>query len=327
MTVPDRFASLDIGSNTVRFLIAEKAGEKFFRPLCVERRITRLGGNFSLNGYLAEESISRTVTAISEFSFHSRNERVKEVFAVATGVVREAKNGTDFLATVKKETGIGARLLSGAEEARLTLEGVLWSLPNAPPSYLVMDVGGWSTEILWIQEGNLRKAMSTNLGAVSASERFLLSDPPEPSEIRDLDEHIKEELQEIHRGFEQAGWGSPNASAILVGTAGTITTLAAIDQGLKDYDPRKINGHPLPLQRIEALFIRLAGIRAAERKKVPGLEEGREDLILAGTRIVLKSMEIFRADTLVVVNSGLLEGVMVEEIRRMDSPRRFAPGI
>ncbi len=320
MTLPDRFASFDVGSNTVRLLIAERAGEKLFLPLRRERRITRLGGNFSLNGYLAEESVSRTVAAVADFALLSKKEKVKEVFAVATGVVREAKNGADFLARIKRETGIEPRLLSGAEEARLTLEGILYSLADAPSSYLVTDVGGWSTEILWIHDGNLQKTRSTNLGAVSATERFLLSDPPQAPEINRLDEHVKEELREIQRDFEQAGLDRKKAPSLLVGTAGTITTLAAIDQGLRDYDTRKINGHPLTLRRIEALFLHLSGVRAAERKRVPGLEEGREDLILAGIRIVLKIMEVFRVDMLVVIDSGLLEGVMAEGMRKKYSP-------
>jgi len=189
----------------------------------------------------------------------------------------------------------------------------------------VTDVGGWSTEILWIHDGNLQKARSANLGAVSATERFLLSDPPQSPEITCLDEHIVEELREIQRDFEATGRDFEKVPSLLVGTAGTITTLAAIDLGLRDYDALQINGHLLTLRQIEALFFRLAGVRAAERKRIPGLEEGREDLILSGIRIVLKIMEIFRVDRLMVVDSGLLEGVMAEGIRKRYSLGYFHP--
>jgi len=316
MALPDRFASLDIGSNTVRLLIAEQSEERVFLSLRVERRITRLGGNFSLNGYLAEESISRTVVAVADFVRLSRKEGTKEIFAVATGVVREARNGGNFLERLRKDAGVEVRLLSGAEEAELTFKGILWSLPNAPSSYLVTDIGGRPTENLWIVRGEVRKVRSANLGAVSSVERFLLSDPPQPAEVTLLDEHAKECLREVRRNFEGAGWDARKISPRLVGTAGTITTLAAIDQGLTNYDPGKVNGHFLPLDRVESLFSRLAEVRAAERRKVPGLEEGREDLILAGTRIVLKIMEVFQLDALIVIDSGLLEGVMSEGISK-----------
>lgn len=309
------FASLDIGSNTVRLLIAEKNRHRGFRPLCLERKITRLGGNFSLQGCLAPESIARTVEAIAEFASAMRREKIESSFAVATGVVRAARNGEAFLKLVEERTGIRPRLISGQEEARFTLEGVMWSLTDEVRSSLLMDIGGWSTEILWVEDRKLKKAVSTDLGAVFLAEKFFRSDPPGSGEIELLDARVDETLEEVLRDFRGAGWGKGKLVFPLVGTAGTITTLAAIDLALPVYEPQRVNHHLLCREKVKEIFSRLASQRAAARRLVPGLEEGREDLILSGTRVVLRVMEHFGAETMMVIDSGLLEGVLLEGIK------------
>jgi exopolyphosphatase/guanosine-5'-triphosphate,3'-diphosphate pyrophosphatase len=143
-----RVASIDVGSNTVRLLLAEKMGKGNFRPLRVERWITRLGGNFSAKNMLDEKAMLQTLATLQVFADILREERVETVFAVVTGVVREAKNEREFIEKVWKETGLSLRLISGEEEARLMLRGVLWSLKDQILSRIVADIGGGSTEIL-----------------------------------------------------------------------------------------------------------------------------------------------------------------------------------
>ena len=186
-----RFASLDIGSNTVRLLIAEKDPDLRLRPLRIERRITRLGGGFSLSAYLHPDSQKRTLEALREFAALLKKEGVFRVFAVATGVVRGAKNGKDFLSRIQVETGLSPRLLTGEEEGKLMLRGVLWGVPKGTPVRLAVDIGGWSTEVLWIEGREIRKAMSAPLGAVSLCENFLKSDPPTPAEIHSLAQYLR----------------------------------------------------------------------------------------------------------------------------------------
>ena len=260
------------------------------------------------------DSQKRTLEALQEFAALLKKEGVVRVFAAATGVIREARNGKEFLARIQEQTGIPPRLLTGEEEGKLMLRGVLWGVPKGIPIHLVIDIGGWSTEVLWIEDGKIRKTVSAPLGAVSLCENFLKSDPPNPAEIHSLAQYLREAAEEFLREIENSGWRNDGQSP-LVGTAGTITTLAAIDQKLDRYDPQKVTGHRISRRSLEQLFSSLASLTKEKRRQVPGLEEGREDLILSGTQILLRLMESLGFESLVVVDSGLLEGVMLEGIR------------
>ncbi len=309
-----RYASLDVGSNTVRLLIAERTSRHDFRPLRVERIITRLAGGFSEAGELQDSSMERTVGAIRTLTDSSRGKGVKKIFAVGTGVLREAKNGEDFLGRVSKETGINLRLLSGVEEGKLMLRGVLWSLKDKTLPRLVVDVGGWSTEILWVEGEVPRETLSLGLGAVALTESFLKTDPPAREELKALETHTRKMIQEVHAGWERTERRARDLHRNLVGTAGTATTLAAIDLGLEAYDPEKINGHLVSLDRVKSLYLCLLSLPLKERRQVPGLEKGREDLIVAGAAIFLALLEIFELEALEVIDSGLLEGALLEGI-------------
>jgi len=321
MESPSRFASLDIGSNTVRLLLAERRGEKTFRPIRIERRITRLGGNFSLAGYLHPEAVARTIAALRDFATILKTEQVAKTFAVSTGVVREARNGDRFLELVREETGILPRLLRGEEEARLMLKGVLWGVPVAIPVQMVIDIGGWSTEIIWIQHGNIHKTVSAPLGAVSLCEKFLKSDSPKTAEIESLEQSLRDSVQKFFREFAEEGWRN-GAPSPLVGTAGTITTLAAIDLKLNLYAPEKVTGHQISTKRLMQIFAFLALLPKEQRHLIPGLEEGREDLILSGTKLLIQLMDFFGFDNLLIVDSGLLEGVLVDRLFPPNSPSK-----
>jgi exopolyphosphatase/guanosine-5'-triphosphate,3'-diphosphate pyrophosphatase len=316
MTPPSVFASLDIGSNTVRLLLAEKTEDKTFRPIRVARKITRLGGNFSLTGYLHPESVARTLEALRQFAAILKKEKVQEIFAVATGVVREAKDGKRFLAQVWENAGISPRLLSGKEEAGLMLKGVLGGVPEGIPVRMIVDIGGWSTEVLWIEDGKVRNTVSAPLGAVSLCENFLKADLPKISETESLDQYLKDAVHEFFHEFEDSGWKNDGKSP-LVGTAGTITTLAAIDLKLTDYDPQKVTGHQINRGTLMHLFSFLASLPKEKRRLVPGLEEGREDLILSGVKVVMHLMDFFGFKNLLVVDSGLLEGVLLDGLAKL----------
>jgi exopolyphosphatase / guanosine-5'-triphosphate,3'-diphosphate pyrophosphatase len=316
MTSSPRFASVDIGSNTVRLLLAEKTGEKIFHPLRVERRITRLGGNFALMGYLHPASMERTLAALRDFAAILEKEKAVETFAVATGVVREARDGKRFLETVREKTGIFPRLLTGEEEARLMLKGVLGGVPEGIPVRMVVDIGGWSTEVLWIENEKVRKTVSAPLGAVSLCENFLKSDLPKISETESLDQYLQDSIGEYFHEFEESGWVR-DARSPLVGTAGTITTLAAIDLKLTEYNPQKITGHRISRKTLREIYSFLSSLPKGKRRLVPGLEEGREDLILSGVKVVLQLMDFFGFEDLLAVDSGLLEGVLIDGLAKL----------
>jgi exopolyphosphatase/guanosine-5'-triphosphate,3'-diphosphate pyrophosphatase len=309
-----RYASIDVGSNTVRLLLAERRDGGNFRPLRVERRITRLGGNFSAENMLDEKAMLQTLSILQVFAQILREERVEAVFAVATGVVREAKNGIEFIEKVWKETGISLRLISGEEEARLMLRGVLWSLKDQTLSRIVADIGGWSTEILWVQGNKPEKTRSLGLGALILCEKFLKSDPPELPELESLEKYTQGILKETREWLARGGLEFSGLDPHLVGTAGTMTTLAAIDLKLPAYDPQKINGWQISRPALEKIYLQLRSLPMRDRRMVPGLETGREDLIVAGAVVVLSILKVFHLEDLLVIDSGLLEGVLLDGI-------------
>ncbi|HSR09999.1 MAG TPA: hypothetical protein VLS90_01040, partial [Thermodesulfobacteriota bacterium] len=305
-------SSLDVGSNTVRLLVAETAPPNNFRPLRVERRITRLGGSFSAEGELDEASIERTCEAIRTLAGMARAEGAEKIFAVGTGVLRRAKNREVFLERVRKEAGVPIRVISGEEEGRLMLKGVLSSLEHSATPRLVADTGGWSTEILWVEKKEIAHAVSLELGVVSLAENFLRNDPPGTGELAALETNIRSVLQDTRGKWERAGRDLGRLNAAMAGTAGTATTLAAIDLGLEVYDPLKINGHRIPAPDLERIYDRLRSMPSPQRRGIPGLEEGREDLIVPGALIFRTELQVFGLSSLEVIDSGLLEGVLIE---------------
>jgi exopolyphosphatase/guanosine-5'-triphosphate,3'-diphosphate pyrophosphatase len=310
-----KFASLDVGSNTVRLLIAEAESPQEFRPLRVERIITRLGGGFSESGKMAEASMERTIEAIRTLTDLCRRERAEKIFAVGTGVLRAASNRGEFLERVKRRTSVSLRVVSGVEEARLMLRGVLWSIQERHLPRLVADIGGWSTEILWAEGETPLETASLDLGVVAFTEKFLKHDPPLPEEVGALENRARKIIREVREAWEGKGRSLGSLHGHLVGTAGTATTLAAMDLGLAVYDPRKISGHRISLEGLRGLYLRLRSLPSGERLKLPGLEKGREDLIVAGAAIMILLLEGFDRQALEAIDSGLLEGVLLEGMK------------
>ncbi len=308
-----RYASFDVGSNTVRLLIAEKS-DGGFRPVRIERIITRLGGNFSAAQELDRASMDRTLGALRTFAALIKQEKAETIFAVGTGVLRTAANGGEFIRRVREETGISLRVISGEEEGRLMLKGVFWSLRDLGPKRLVMDIGGWSTEVIWAEKGEPQEVLSLPLGVVSLTENFLHADPPAAEDRRAMEKNIKEILIQAREDFEKKNLSVSSLEKDLIGTAGSVTTLAAIDLRLANYHHARINGHRMSRAAVRRIYDQLVSITAEERLKIPGLEKGREDLVIPGTAIVSAALDVFAPENILVIDSGLLEGVLLDGV-------------
>ena len=309
----ERVASLDLGTNTFRLLIAVRTDGKLL-PLLRKRIITRLGEGFHLNGRIQPQAVNRARTALESFSPILDDYQVEQVFAVATSVVREAENGYAVTRDLSKEFGISIRTLTGIEEAHLALKGVFSVLSNMGRLSLVVDIGGGSTELILSDDTQPVKTESINLGVVHLAERFITSDPPSERDITHLHDQIRKDLSlNTVAGHLETPPLDKN-SLSLIGTAGTVTTLAAIDQKLVDYDPAKINNYLLSRETLQALYSRLTTLSLTERAGIPGLEKGREDLIIPGTAILLEVMDLFQSTALTVSDAGLLEGVLLENL-------------
>jgi len=303
----ERFASIDVGSNTLRLLIAEAAVSAPIRPIIVERRITRLGENFLPERTLQPPAIDRSIAALKQFVELMDLHGVSDYSAGATAVVREASNGYTFLDLVQRQTGLGVRLLSGSEEARLSLLGVASVISNKESSMVIFDIGGGSTELVWKGEGEHSAVESSSLplGAVHLTETFLQADPPGHEPCLQLRRHVSSVLAELssNKDLQDTLW---------IGTAGTVTTLASMWHELVEYDPEKINSTVLERIWLADLCTRLAGMRLTDRRKLTGLEPGREDIILAGGLVTLEIMDTFGFSRFTVSDAGLLEGLFLD---------------
>jgi len=300
----ESLAAIDLGTNTARLLIGRVDAAGIDRQL-VMRRITRLGGGFCRESGISAEARERTVAAMHDFAAAIRSSGVKHVKAVATSAVRDATNGADFCREVRESTGIVLETISGELEGMLTLRGVLSGLDRQPEYLLVFDVGGGSTEYTLARGEEILFTRSLPLGVVRLTEGKVT-----PAA---MEEKVDRELRRLLGEMESAGLLNLVNRAFLVGTAGTATTLAAISQKLVDYDYRKINNHVMPLQEIEAIFARLLPLTPEERLvRIAGLEKGREDLIVAGTILTMRTMTMFGLPCLKVSDFGLLEGVLLD---------------
>lgn len=298
----DVLASIDLGTNTARLLIG-RVERGAVAPILVKRRITRLGGGFTREAGISPEAWQRTLEALSDFADEMKRGGVTRLRAVATSAVRDAVNGAVFCRKVAERTGIRLEVIDGEEEGRLTLAGVISGLNRKEGDFFVFDVGGGSTEYTLAESRRPLYTESLPLGVVRLTEG--------KPDVAAMEEKIDRELAGFGGRLEGRGLRGRLGGATLVGTAGTATTLAAISLGMTDYDYRLVNNHILTREEIGRLFAMLLPLSPAERLMVPGLERGREDLIIAGTLITLRTMDTFGYDRMTVSDFGLLEGVLL----------------
>ena len=298
MTEP--VAAIDLGTNTARLLIASKNP---YRQLLLNRTITRLGGGFTRERGLSEEAQLRSIAALKEFAGQISCHQATRVRAVATSAVRDAINGRAFCERVQAETGICLEVIDGAEEAALTLKGVAAILDDKSGELAVFDVGGGSTEYTLAVDEQPLFSRSLPIGVVRLTEGKV--------GVAQMEDKIRRELALLQRQLAGEGLDQRFAKATLIGTAGTATTLAAIQIGMKDYDYRRVNNHTMPLAEVQRIFDLLEPLTPKQRLEVPGLEPGREDLIIAGTLVVLVTMRVFGFRSFKVSDSGLLEGLIL----------------
>jgi exopolyphosphatase/guanosine-5'-triphosphate,3'-diphosphate pyrophosphatase len=303
-----RVAAIDAGTNTFRLLIADRDGG-VRHPLCKLQRIPRLGRDYQPETGLCGKSMLRAGKVLQDFSRVIDRYAPDRLRAVTTSIVREANNGHQFLESISRKTGIDLEVISGQEEARLTACGVLQAVPIAGRPLLIFDIGGGSTEFVLVDiDGSVRISVSYPFGVVKLTEKYLAVGP-----LRDDCQVLKAEidgyLDDLVGELMAHGCYPLPAGTALVGTSGTMTTFAAMDQNLEVYDPKMINGYSLSLSRLVFLHGKLWEMDIDQRRQVHGLERGREDVIIAGGLIVLEVIERLGFDRVTVSDDGLLEGV------------------
>lgn len=310
-----RLAGIDIGTLTCRLLIAEVTASRDLRELRSDRRVLRLGEGLAESGNLGGAAMTRVIDALKDWQRVIAQERVDGQSVVATSAVREAGNAGEFLRRVKAETRSAVRVITGQEEAHLTFLGIRHGIAEPVEKILGLDIGGGSTELMVQCPGTALVVCSIPLGVVTLTEQMLRADHLGAEQVSRARERIRSQVESVREKL-----GDLRGSK-LVGTAGAITTMAAMAQKLATYERARIQNFRLSLDAVRGLERDVLARTPAERRGMLGLEEGREDVIAAGLLILRTVMEDFGFDECLVSDFGLREGIVLDLAAKMGAAR------
>lgn len=321
-----RVGAIDIGSNSVRLLVAEipEAGNGALTAIARAGEACRLGRGLDRTGRIDAEIGERAASLTHEFVRRARSLGARRIMVGATAALRRAENGSEIADLIEKRSGLPIRILSGEDEARLVYEAVISGLgtPARRRAGVVFDLGGGSTEVVsgvGLQPGRFK---SLPFGAVTLTEKFLASAPPTPDQIDALvayvDEHLMHDCEYM-----------PLKTSLLAGVGGTVTVLAALDRGIEVYEPTLLDGWLIPTSRLEPLIERVAGSTEQERAGWSVLGHGRSDIVAAGALVVRSLARRFRSPGLTCSTQGLRYGLArlaaSEGIEMPPAPPREVP--
>jgi len=307
-----RLAAIDIGTNSARLLVSELSGsgcEVLERTM----EITRIGRNMSSTGKISLSSTDDTLKILKKYKSLMNKHNVLKYRAVGTSAVREASNSQWFTSFISKNSGIIIDMVTGSEEAHLSFTGASKDMNISSDGQfskiLVLDIGGGSTEfIMGVPESDtgpdIDIVKSLNIGSVVLTEKFIRGTLPERTELEELESYIRSSIREVAQEISKGG------DILIIGVAGTATTLASIDLGLEEYDSKKIHRHVLSFERIKSIYEILCGADLKERKKITGLAPGRADIIIGGTAILLEILKMLKKETMIVSEQDILDGII-----------------
>lgn len=303
-------AAIDIGTNSVLLTIAARDAAGGVCPFVDRATITRLGEGVDKTRRLAEAASERTLACLQSYAHELRAHAVQRLDVVGTSALRDAQGAERFLSEAERILGCRPRVIAGDEEAELTFRGALSGL-DVRGTVLVFDIGGGSTElILGRAGGEIARRMSLDIGSVRLFERHVRSDPPTAAELGAIENDITQHL---------SSWGwtasEPRQLVTLVGVAGTVTTLKAVELGVTPYDGARVHGAVLTLGTVEAWCAKLASLPQAARQALPGLEPKRADVIVAGALIVRGVLCAAKAAKMLVSDRGVRFGLLEALLR------------
>ncbi len=303
-------AAIDCGTNSTRLIVADEWGSVLER----EMQITRLGEGVDANHRLSREAIARTLTALQDYRRRMDRRGVKRIRAVATSAVRDAANSDTFMNGATAILGVTPEVLTGEEEGRLAFAGATAHLPewyDSDAPVLVVDIGGGSTELSvgralpYAAATPEVRTMSLDAGCVRISERFLRHDPPSPKELTQARRFVEQAIDDVRRKLPPLEPGS-----LFVGLAGTVSTLACLQQGLTEYDRSRIHHSVLDRGEVALWLEALSAESATARLDRPGMVQGREDVIVGGTLILSVIMELYGCNRCLVSEDDILDGLI-----------------
>ena len=303
-------ASIDVGSNTLRLLVAEVRDNRII-DVYSDRKITRLGNKVGQTGRLQDDNMDASLSALMEFSSVISKYGVVRTKAVATSALREASNSDIFIKKAFDSAGIAIEVISGRKEAELTLAGILASFNSSAfrihHSAFIIDIGGGSSEWIFYRDRDNIDMGSIPVGVIKLAQKHIKTDPVSEEDLNALNHEIISVLNNLKYRIGQY----IDNNTQLIGTAGTFTTIASIDLGLEAYARAKVHLHKINYARLNDIIKNLMSLPLKERVKVTGLEPGRADLIIPGILFTINVMDIFGFDELTINDYGLLEGALL----------------
>jgi exopolyphosphatase/guanosine-5'-triphosphate,3'-diphosphate pyrophosphatase len=302
-----RFAVVDVGTNSVKFVIGERLADGEWRTVVDRAEVTRLGEGLDRTGDLNEQPIGRTVDAIADMAEEAARQAVVTTAAVGTAGLRMARNSNAFVDAVRERTGIRVEIISGDEEARLAYLAVTSELQLGDGSLVLFDTGGGSSQFTFGHGEQVEERFSVDVGAVRFTERFGLDGV--------VSDTLREALAAIAADLDRLdGRETPD---VLVGIGGAVTNLAAVEHELETYDPNVVRGTVLDRSEVDRQIELYRTRSADERREIPGLQPKRAEVILAGACVVRTVLEKLGRDSLTVSDRGLRHGLLRERFGRV----------
>jgi exopolyphosphatase / guanosine-5'-triphosphate,3'-diphosphate pyrophosphatase len=296
-------AAIDCGTNSVRLLISDGTTQ-----VVRLMRITRLGKGVDRTGLLDPEAVQRTLEVLREYRAEMDRHGVTRVRMAATSASRDAANRDEFFDAAEAILGTRPELLSGTEEAEMSFRGATADLDPTGGPYLIVDIGGGSTEFA-VGAARLEGSISVDVGCVRMTEKYLLHDPPLPEELTNCLGEIEQHLADVVREVPLVA-----TARRFVGLAGTITNVAAVEQGLATYDRDAVHHFVLTKEAAEDVFRTLATEPLADRVHNPGLEEARADVIVGGLCVLVSVFRSLGFDECLVSEADILDGLVMSQV-------------
>lgn len=298
-----RIAIIDIGSNSIKFLVGERCSDGTVATLIDQNDSARLGEGLWESGALSDAAMERNAAAVARFAALARETGAEETVCVGTMALRSAANSADFLRVVEETCGLAVRVIPGEEEARLSYLAVRSGLPVDDGEVLVFDTGGGSTEFIFGRGREVLRRFSLDLGAIRITERFFHADPVEQG-------RVEAALQTIAGELTAAGIAKQPCR--VVGIGGTVTTMGAVAHKLERYDPAVIQGSLLRGEEVQRQIALYGSLTIPQRREIPGLPPKRADVILGGGCIVKSILDCLGARELTISDRGLRHGLAWE---------------
>ncbi|MDY7228482.1 Ppx/GppA phosphatase family protein [Hyalangium rubrum] len=298
-----RFATIDVGTNSVLLLVADRTPEGRFQSVVERAEITRLGRGVDQSRRLSPEGMEATLSVITAFAQEARSLGAEGIAVSATSAARDAQNGAEFLQAAKERAGVTVEIISGEQEAQLSFASAHMDFGSeAAGPLLVIDIGGGSTEFIYGNSaGRVDFRHSYDVGSVRLTERFIRNDPPSTEERERVEKFLRDTF---------ASLPPPPPTAELVGVAGTVTTLYAMQHRVDPYDSERVHGGTLTRAQLEQLVEQLFRTPLAERCKLPGLQPKRADVISCGALVLLEALRALRLEQCRVSDRGLRWGLL-----------------